>query len=111
MTMLYATPTALFAGGLLDLLLGDPVWLPHPVRGTGRLISFLEQQLRRIRYERFAGCVLCCLVVVTAAFVAGLTVYWGGILASIYWIFTTLAVRSLDRESRQVIEALRAGDL
>jgi adenosylcobinamide-phosphate synthase len=111
MTTLYATPIALLAGGLLDLLLGDPTWVPHPVRGIGRLISFLEQQLIRFQYERFAGCVLCCLVVVTTALVAGLTIYWGGTLASIYWIFTCLAVRSLDQESRRVIEALRAGDL
>ena len=29
-------PLALTAGWLLDLLLGDPAWLPHPVVGMGR---------------------------------------------------------------------------
>src|SRR5581483_6944490 len=28
---------------LLDLLLGDPRWMPHPVRGMGRLIEAGEQ--------------------------------------------------------------------
>ncbi|MEK7803488.1 MAG: cobalamin biosynthesis protein, partial [Deltaproteobacteria bacterium] len=29
---------------ILDLLLGDPKWLPHPVRWIGRYISFLEDK-------------------------------------------------------------------
>ena len=36
------------AGGfVLDLLLGDPAWLPHPVVLMGRCITFLEPRLRR----------------------------------------------------------------
>ena len=30
------------AAVLLDLLLGDPAWMPHPVRLIGRLIDFGE---------------------------------------------------------------------
>lgn len=30
----------LLIGSLLDKWLGDPVWLPHPVVGFGKLISF-----------------------------------------------------------------------
>lgn len=37
---------AFFVGFLLDLLLGDPYWLPHPVRLIGRLIAGLEKILR-----------------------------------------------------------------
>ena len=32
---------------LLDLILGDPVWLYHPVRIIGLLISGLERILRK----------------------------------------------------------------
>ena len=35
----------LLIGWLLDLLLGDPAWLPHPVVGFGRMIAFGEQRL------------------------------------------------------------------
>jgi len=31
---------------LLDLALGDPRWLPHPVKIMGKLINFLERKLR-----------------------------------------------------------------
>ena len=38
---------ALMAGFLLDLLLGDPEWLYHPVRLIGQYISFAEKRLRK----------------------------------------------------------------
>ena len=38
---------AFFMGFLLDQLLGDPYFLPHPVRLIGKLISGTEQRLRR----------------------------------------------------------------
>ncbi|MCM1064055.1 MAG: adenosylcobinamide-phosphate synthase CbiB [Eubacterium sp.] len=38
---------AFFMGFLLDLMLGDPYWLPHPVRLIGKLISAAEKWLRR----------------------------------------------------------------
>ena len=41
------TATALFAlAYLLDLIIGDPRWMPHPVRGIGRLIEKVERMLR-----------------------------------------------------------------
>ena len=36
---------ALFLGVLLDQIVGDPHSLPHPVRGIGRLIAWLEGRL------------------------------------------------------------------
>ena len=38
----------LFIAAAVDLLLGDPHWLWHPVQGVGTLISFFEKILRRI---------------------------------------------------------------
>ena len=40
-----------------------------------------------------------------------LTLRWGGSVAAVYWIFSCLAVRSLDQHAAGVIEALRHSDL
>lgn len=103
----------------LDLLLGDPRWLPHPVRGIGALAIRVERLSRRwIRPARLAG-VVAALTVYAAAGVAA----WGAIrlaglahplaadVVSIVIIYTTLATRDLTRHSMAVFHALAAGDL
>ena len=37
---------AVLGGFMLDLLFGDPAWLPHPVVYMGKAISALERRLR-----------------------------------------------------------------
>ena len=37
----------LLAGWLLDKLIGDPSWLPHPIVGFGKLISFLRKTMEQ----------------------------------------------------------------
>ena len=34
---------AFFLGFIMDLLFGDPYWLPHPIRLIGNLISQAEK--------------------------------------------------------------------
>ena len=51
---------AMLAGFLMDLLLGDPYWLPHPIRLTRKLDQFSgketsRQQNRRKTYHTGAG--------------------------------------------------------
>ena len=45
----------LVAGWLLDLLLGDPSWLPHPVVGFGQMIAFCEHRLNKGRHRKLKG--------------------------------------------------------
>ena len=42
---------AAVCGFLLDLLLGDPEWMPHPVVLMGKIISRAEGTLRRSVYK------------------------------------------------------------
>jgi adenosylcobinamide-phosphate synthase len=109
--MFYATTATLTIGAVLDLLLGDPRWLPHPIRGMGLLIKALEGFLRNIRCEKGSGCILVGAVLGTIVSAVIVTLHWGGFLVAGYWIFTCLAVRNLDQESNKVIAALREGDL
>ena len=63
---------AILAGYLLDLCLGDPHSMPHPVRAIGNLIVWLEKYLRPAGKKHatepggnaaraFFLCVWCCL--------------------------------------------------
>ena len=45
---------AILAGYLLDLCLGDPHSMPHPVRAIGNLIVWLEKYLRGTRQDQYA---------------------------------------------------------
>jgi adenosylcobinamide-phosphate synthase len=106
-----AYSSALIVAALLDLLIGDPRWLPHPVRGMGLLISAIERFLRKLPYEKVSGCILVFAVLFIIVAVVAATLHWGGFLVAVYWIFSCLAVRNLDQESHRVIVTLRNGDL
>jgi adenosylcobinamide-phosphate synthase len=103
----------------LDLLLGDPRWLPHPVKLIGRLALALEPFARRaIPGARLAG-ILTVAAVLCATGLGTWLVVWGagrlhpgvGDLASILLLYTCLAARDLARHSGRVLRALANGDL
>jgi adenosylcobinamide-phosphate synthase len=112
-------PLILLTALFLDLLLGDPPRLPHPIVGIGRMISGLENFLRRlVRNERLGGMMLLFAVVgttyVLAAFLlkgAYAVSHYFGVAVAVWLSFTCLALRSLHRESKLVADRLCAGDL
>ena len=105
------TASQLALGYVLDLLLGDPEWLPHPVRWFGSLIQAGERYLRRFdvgpRSEILAGAALTGSVV-SVGWVMGRpkNPTW-----QVFLIWTALATRSLLNEASAVIWALEAKDL
>ena len=104
---------------LLDLLLGDPHGWPHPIVWIGRLIERLEGWLRdTVQPVRLAGILLVLLTLLGTGFSAALLLKLAGVfsawlawLVSLWLGWSCLALRSLDRESRVVIDELEAGDL
>jgi adenosylcobinamide-phosphate synthase len=92
----------------LDLALGDPRWLPHPVRAIGWMIAKGEVLVRRSGVPlRVGGIVLCSgVVAITAGLVHATLPY-----ANIYWAYSFLALRSLDFEATKVIRTLQTGSL
>ncbi len=107
---------------LLDLILGDPHWLPHPVRAIGRLIQRFESILRRIagtpRTEKIAGGILVFLTVSLVYFISQCIILatcrfssYLGFTISAVLAYTTLAARSLADAARTVLKKLDDGDL
>jgi adenosylcobinamide-phosphate synthase len=68
---------ALIAGFVLDLLLGDPRWLPHPVRLIGHLANWAEPRCRRIIANEYVAGALFTMVVVAVAAGGVWIVIWG----------------------------------
>jgi adenosylcobinamide-phosphate synthase len=117
--MIRPDPAVIVLALVLDLALGDPRWLPHPVVMIGRLISALESALRTsIRHERSAGVLLLVLTVGISAGVAWLLLQaalllhpLAGFAVAVFLSATCLAARSLHHESALVARALRSGDI
>ena len=109
-------------GFLLDLCLGDPRWMPHPVIGMGRLISRLERWLRRDGQtpgEAYrAGLLLWFIVVLVCGGLCALVIFLAtalhpvlGLAVESILCWQVLATRSLVTEARKVEQPLLRGDL
>lgn len=61
--ILSALKNPLIIGALLDALLGDPLWLPHPIRLFGKLISAGEKKLNKGSHRILKGGVLVFVLV------------------------------------------------
>lgn len=95
----------LLAGYLLDLLLGDPRWLPHPIRLFGNIIAKGEQLLNKGNHRLLKGALLSIsLCILTFAFFTILQhyLYWLNIL----FVFYGLANKSLLQEGKAVFDTL-----
>lgn len=116
---------AFIAGFVLDLLIGDPHFIPHPVRLIGSLISFCdkrlncdagynisEKKLNLIKYKRgmllaftviFATFAMSVIIIV-AAYSINL---YAGVIAEDVMTWQILATKCLRVESMRVYDALR----
>lgn len=120
-----------FAGFILDLILGDPYWLPHPVRLIGSLISKLEKWLlpaeeargknngkRTDEYQLKMGRRLVYIVLLCTGTVSFLLLYAAyrihpaaGVAAESIMTYQILAVKCLRQESMKVYVKLKEKDL
>lgn len=116
------TPLILIAACLLDLILGDPRTLPHPVVLMGKAISGLERLSRRVvrtpKGERVAGTLITVALVAASFGMTNLLIRVAadvspvlGWAVTVFLVYTTLAARSLHREASRVTKKLKEGSL
>lgn len=111
---------SLLIATLIDFVLGDPYWFPHPVIMMGRLIRFTEKRVRRsfAKNKVLGGCVLW-FVVVGSSFA---TVFWAIRLAEkispllafsmqTLLMWNCISTKCLAVEAEKVGSAVRRGDL
>ncbi|PWK14818.1 adenosylcobinamide-phosphate synthase CbiB [Tumebacillus permanentifrigoris] len=114
--------TVVLLAYLVDLLVGDPRWLPHPVVIIGTFISRLDRLVRRPAdsklVARLKGCLFPLLIVGGTYLVTfellhlvALVSNWLAYALEVWLISTTIATKGLAQAGRGVYEALRAGDM
>lgn len=99
----------LLVGVLMDCVLGDPMGLPHPVVGYGRLISFFEHRWNHGQNRKLKGMLMTVLLVAGAAAVVwGVLVMarnlsvWLEVVLSAVLVFYCLAGKTLIDEVQAV---------
>ena len=110
---------SLLIGWMLDLLFGDPQWLPHPVVGFGKMIAFGEHRLNRGQHRMAKGALLSIFLILMVFALTWFLLHLISLLPSPFGegmgvrllidaiiVFYCLAGTTLIREVREVFLAL-----
>ncbi|MGV8982864.1 adenosylcobinamide-phosphate synthase CbiB [Clostridium sp.] len=106
---------------LLDVLIGDPYWFPHPVIYIGKLISILDKRGRKLcksnkQIKVFGGIIV--VIVACFSFLVPFIILW--VSKEIFWLYhilnviliwTTIAARCLHKEGKKVYDSLVKNDI
>lgn len=114
-----ALALALTLAVALDMLLGDPLWLPHPVRWMGKAIERLEPRFRLLPMRPLAsGAFMATLLVGTVWMVCLLLVRlaasvhpFAGIILQTLMLYTCISARSLAEAAMNVGSTLAESGL
>ena len=98
----------------LDLLFGDPRFLPHPIAGMGKAINFFEPLFRKTIYDPFkAGLFFALFLILSTWGITWLAIkgamachpFFGGLVQCIA-LFFCFSVTSLKKAASEVEDAL-----
>lgn len=118
----FQLPLSMMLAYIVDKLVGDPLWFPHPVIYIGKLISYLERLIRKTsktnRALRIGGAFLWLIVVglsygivfvaVELAFRAN--IYLGFVIQTLF-IWTGIARKCLYTEAKKVYDFVESKNL
>ncbi len=100
----------LLGGWILDLILGDPIWLPHPIVGFGKVISSFEYRFNCGGHRKLKGAVMSVALIVgvfsITFFILNFLPVALRVMVELIGVFYCLAGTTLIREVRGVSLAL-----
>ena len=106
-------PISLLIGWLLDLLIGDPARLPHPIVWFGKMIAFGEHRLNKGFHRKLKGALMTVILILLVFVLTcllrhylSLSTYHLSLVFDAIIIFYCLAGTTLIREVRAVFLAL-----
>ena len=106
---------AFVTGFILDLIFGDPYWLPHPIRLIGNTISRLEKKLYKETNQFLRGAILAISVMILTVFASGIVLFAGykihpflGLVIESIMTYQILAMTCLKVESMKVYDKLKS---
>ncbi|MGG3891855.1 adenosylcobinamide-phosphate synthase CbiB [Metabacillus fastidiosus] len=110
--------TAIIIALILDRIIGDPHWLPHPVRVMGALIAYFDKQLNNGKHRKIKGMIsiiLILIIIVTLSYLIVFLSYsinqWFGIIIEGILIFTTIAAKNLKDSAYEVKKPLEENNI
>lgn len=114
---------ALISGYIIDLIVGDPQGLWHPIIGIGKVIYFFEKVIRKIlpkskSGELVGGIFIVLFVLIVSVGIPGLIIYFTSkvdvrlkYLVETIMSYQILATKSLKKESMKVYYALKTENI
>ena len=111
---------AAIIGFILDLIFGDPHWMPHPIRLIGFFISKGEKRVRKIIPKKeFLGGMILTIFVVGISFIIPFGILFAAGSINIYlkiaiesiFVYQIMATKSLRTESMRVYKYLKKNDI
>lgn len=119
---MFYTTISIVIGYILDLILGDPYSIPHPVVAIGKLVTFCTNRLlneNNTSYrKKINGLIMVLIVVLVSAFVPFCILYlvysvhiYAGVIVESIMCWQILAAKSLKTESIKVEKALKENDI
>lgn len=101
---------------VIDLILGDPNWLPHPVKGIGWLIIKFDYLLRgnkKPSFEKIKGIFFAIIIISISAtttyfllYLINLIHYYLYLIFSVIIIYTSIAIKDMKDKANNVKQAL-----
>ncbi len=104
---------------LLDYIIGDPRWFPHPVRGIGWLIKTGDSYFRqRLKNMYWSGAITVAATLAVSVLVVRLSLYFASLfdeiivhLVTIFWFYTALSAKDLAKTASEVYQSLNHNNI